>query len=331
MTVLCLAEHDADGVLEPSLRALTLARSAAQQLGVPLVAMAVGELADEARDSLARYGADEVYRVSAPGMRAYAPAAWARAAAGLAEESGAAAVVAAGTDRGNEVLAHVGAITGEAMAAQCVAVSATGPADDAQFAVTRHRWAGSLIEEAVLTGHPALITVVPDSAPAVPADRPGAAAVTTWQPVLRDCDLAVSVSRTEERAPGSVSLGEARVVVGGGRGLGSAEAFGQLDELAAMLGGVVGVSRAVTSLGWRSHAQQVGQTGTKITPELYLACGISGAIQHLAGCQGARCVVAINTDAAAPIMKRADYAVIGDVNIVIPALAEALKARHARP
>ena len=324
-SVLCLAEHDADGALEPSLRGLTLARSAAEQLGVPLVAMAVGEVSAAARDGLARYGVTDVYAVRFPGDSAYAPLAWARAAAGLAGRVAAAAVVSAGTDRGNEVMAHVGAITGEAMAAQCLSVSVAG---DGRFEVTRHRWAGSLIEDAVLCGQPALLTVVPDAAPAVPASQPGVAAVHAWQPELSDSDLAVSVARTEEPEAGSVSLGEARVVVGGGRGLGSPEAFAALDELAAMLGGAVGVSRAVTSLGWRSHAQQVGQTGTKIAPELYLACGISGAIQHLAGCQAAKHVVAINTDGDAPIMKRADYAVIGDVNTVVPALVRALKDRQ---
>ena len=326
MTVLCLVELDNGEPANASLRALTLARSAAGQLATPLLAMVVGELSPAARDELARYGAAGVYCASSPALSAYAPMAWARAAAGLAAEVGSEAVVAAGTDRGNEVMAHIGAITGEAMAAQCLSVSVAG---SGQFEVTRHRWAGSLIERAILRGRPALLTVVPDAAPALPADQPGSAAVTTWQPVLADSDFSVSVTRTEQPGDGSVSLGEARVVIGGGRGLGGPEAFAPLDELAQMLGGAVGVSRAVTSLGWRSHAQQVGQTGTKIAPELYLACGISGAIQHLAGCQGAKCVVAINTDADAPIMKRADYAVIGDVNAVIPALVQAVKQRQS--
>ena len=123
------------------------------------------------------------------------------------------------------------------------------------------------------------------------------------------------------------ALADARVVVGGGRGVGGAEGFAALEELAGLLGGAVGVSRVVTSAGWRPHHQQVGQTGTKISPELYLACGISGATQHLAGCQSAKHVVAINTDADAPIISRADYAVIGDLNEVVPALVEALRAR----
>jgi len=118
------------------------------------------------------------------------------------------------------------------------------------------------------------------------------------------------------------------VVVGGGRGVGGPEGFAVLEELAGLLGGVVGVSRVVTSEGWRPHRQQVGQTGTKITPELYLACGISGAIQHMAGCQGAKTIVAINTDAGAPIVAKADYAVIGDLHQVIPALVAALRERR---
>ena len=126
---------------------------------------------------------------------------------------------------------------------------------------------------------------------------------------------------------GGASLATARVVVGGGRGVGGPDGFAPLEELAGLLGGVVGVSRVVTSEGWRPHKQQVGQTGTKITPELYLACGISGAIQHIAGCAGAKHIIAINTDPGAPILAHADYAVIGDLHQVIPALVAALRAR----
>jgi len=126
---------------------------------------------------------------------------------------------------------------------------------------------------------------------------------------------------------GGASLATARVVVGGGRGVGSAEGFASLEELAGLLGGAVGVSRVVTSEGWRPHSMQVGQTGTKITPDLYLACGISGAIQHFAGCAGAKHIIAINTDQSAPMMTRADYAIVGDLHEVLPALIKALRAR----
>jgi electron transfer flavoprotein alpha subunit len=126
-----------------------------------------------------------------------------------------------------------------------------------------------------------------------------------------------------------ISLPEAPVVVGGGRGVGSADGFAKLEDLAGLLGGAVGVSRAVTSLGWRPHAEQVGQTGTRIAPDLYIACGISGAIQHMVGCKAAKKILAINTDAEAPIMAKADFAVIGDVNTVIPAISEEIRRRGA--
>jgi electron transfer flavoprotein alpha subunit len=314
MTVFCLVEAD-DGVVDASLRALTLARGVAAQAGGGLAAVVFGEAPAA---ELAAYGADDVYVVSA--IDGYAPQAWGRVLAELA--NGASAVVAAGTDRGNEVLAHVGAITGLPMAANCVAVSGGG----GSFEIVRQRWAGLLLEEAVLDAPVALLTVATDAGTAVPAGSPGSAVVHQVAASLADGDLVVRAAEAPAGA-GGASLASARVVVGGGRGVGSADGFGPLDELASLLGGVVGVSRVVTSEGWRPHTQQVGQTGTKITPDLYLACGISGAIQHIAGCGGAKHIIAINTDPAAPMMTRADYAVVGDLHAVIPALVEALRDR----
>jgi electron transfer flavoprotein alpha subunit len=184
-----------------------------------------------------------------------------------------------------------------------------------------------LLEESVLDAAAALLTVAVDAVAAVPADAvPGEVAVQEVQPSLEEADMIVRAEEAPAGA-GGASLATARVVVGGGRGVGSAEGFAPLEELASLLGAVVGVSRVVTSEGWRPHTQQVGQTGTKITPDLYLACGISGAIQHIAGCSGAKHIIAINTDPSAPMMARADYAVIGDLHEVLPALIEALRAR----
>jgi electron transfer flavoprotein alpha subunit len=254
--------------------------------------------------------------------------------ADLATETGATAVLAAGTDRGNEVLAHLGAITGLPMAANCTVVTPDG---GRTHRIVRHRWAGLLLEHAVMEAPVALFTVATDAvAPvpvvAVPEASPGppqvpaSVQVHVHKPELAEADLVVRAAESAGRA-GGVSLATARVVVGGGRGVGGADGFAPLEELAELLGGVVGVSRVVTSEGWRPHRQQVGQTGTKITPELYLACGISGAIQHIAGCAGAKHIIAINTDPGAPILAHADYAIIGDLHQVIPALVAALRAR----
>jgi electron transfer flavoprotein alpha subunit len=324
MTVLCLVELDGtelDGTepADASLRALTLART----LGDTSVRTVLfADAANVPAAALAGYGVTDVYVIEPAG---YAPAAWARTLAGLATETGATAVLAAGTDRGNEVLAHLGAITGLPMAANCTVVTPDG---GRTHRIVRHRWAGLLLEDAVMEAPVALFTVATDAVAPVPvaAETPAAVQVHVHKPELAEADLVVRATESAGRA-GGVSLATARVVVGGGRGVGGADGFAPLEELAELLGGVVGVSRVVTSEGWRPHRQQVGQTGTKITPELYLACGISGAIQHIAGCAGAKHIIAINTDPGAPILAHADYAIIGDLHQVIPALVAALRAR----
>jgi electron transfer flavoprotein alpha subunit len=329
MTVLCLVERDGDGAADPSLRALTFARKLAGPAGV--TAVAFGTVPEPLAGTVSAFGAADVYAVTAKGLDGYAPQAWGRALAGLAADLGASAVVAAGTDHGAEVLAHLGAITGLPVAANCASASR---AADGSYQLVRHRWAGSLLEDAASTASPALLTVAVDAVaaesvePAV-ADQAAAVAATVheFRADLDAADLLVVARESAERSAG-VSLASARVVVGGGRGVGGPEGFGPLEELAALLGGAVGVSRVVTSQGWRPHKQQVGQTGTRISPELYLACGISGAIQHMAGCLSAKHIVAVNTDPDAPIISHADYAVIGDLNQVIPALIAALRARN---
>jgi len=344
MTVFCLVELDGAEIADATLRALTLARGlAGADAGSPgsagstgtagLAAVAFDVLPATATAGLAAYGADAVYVVA--GIDGYAPQAQARAIAGLlASAAGSAgpdgagaghAVVAAGTDHGNEVLAHLGAITGLPMAANCV-VAAPAAGGAGAVDLVRQRWAGLLLEEAELDAPVMLLTVAADAVAAEPAPSPGAAVVQEIAAAVTEADLAVRAVETSA-GTGGASLATARVVVGGGRGVGSADGFAPLEELAALLGGVVGVSRVVTSEGWRPHSMQVGQTGTKITPELYLACGISGAIQHFAGCSGAKHIIAINTDPSAPMMTRADYAVVGDLHEVIPALLKALRDR----
>jgi len=191
------------------------------------------------------------------------------------------------------------------------------------------RWGGSLLEEARLHGATRLMTVAPHAVGIEPA--PGdAPAVEPFAPELRDEDLVVQVTEHVDTSTGGLSLADAPVVVSGGRGVGSAEGFAPIEELAELLGAAVGCSRAVTSAGWRPHTDQVGQTGTKISPELYIPCGISGATQHMAGCKGAKKILAINSDPEASILASADYAVLGDVAEIVPAItAELRRAREA--
>ncbi|MGZ4252487.1 MAG: electron transfer flavoprotein subunit alpha/FixB family protein [Solirubrobacteraceae bacterium] len=248
---------------------------------------------------------------------AYAPAAWAKTVVDLIAQRSPTAVVAPGSERGNEVMAHVAAQLDQPMAANCVSLSPGDPAT-----VVRVRWGGSLLEEARLHGSPLLVTTAPHAVAAAPA--PDVETVHAAQ------NGAVAVTKTVTTTTSGVSLTDADVVVSGGRGVGSAEGFQLIEELAQLLGGAVGCSRAVTSAGWRPHTDQVGQTGTKISPEIYIACGISGATQHMAGCKGAKKLLAINEDGEASIFASADYAVIGDLHEVLPAIsAEIRKAKGA--
>jgi electron transfer flavoprotein alpha subunit len=275
------------------------------------------ELSQQAM-AFARQLGDDVAAVAVGGDAPYAPAAWGQAIADAASQRGARAVVAPGTERGNEVLAHVAAILDQPFAANCTAIA---PADPTS--VTRVRWGGSLLEEAKLHGAPLLITVAPHAVAADTGPLNG-----NVEMLSIDASDSVRVLERVSTVSAGVTLTDAKVVVSGGRGVGSAEGFGPLEELAELLHGAVGCSRAVTSAGWRPHADQVGQTGTKVAPDIYIACGISGATQHMAGCKGAKKLLAINPDAEASIFANADYAVIGDLHEVVPAIsAEIRKAR----
>ncbi len=257
---------------------------------------------------------ERAHRVVHERLTEYAPEAWAQAIIELDQD----VVVAPGTDRGHEVLAHVAARLGVPLAANVVEARVDGDT----LLLTRQRWGGSLLEEAMLRGSPKLLTVAAHAVEAQPAGVP--TKVEEFTPTLNDEHFLVRVTGREEPSVGTVRLDTARVVVGGGRGVGSKEGFQVLEELANRLGGAVGGSRVVTNLGWRPHSDQVGQTGARIAPDLYIACGVSGAIQHIVGCKSAKRILVINKDANAPIVSRADWAVIGDLHEIVPAIVAEL-------
>lgn len=226
-------------------------------------------------------------------------------------------VVAAGTERGNEVMAHLAAILDLPLATN---VTEVRPGD--VWEVVRIRWGGSLLEKAHLTAPIKLLTIAPHT-------RPSSEPPAVVEPlVTEEQDSAGLVRTVEPVVSAGVSLASSKVVVSGGRGVGSAEGFAALEELAGLLGGAVGCSRVVTNNGWRPHSDQVGQTGTRVAPALYIACGISGAIQHWVGMMAAKKVLAINLDADAPMVTKADYAVIGDLHQVLPAVIDEIKRRR---
>jgi electron transfer flavoprotein alpha subunit len=257
--VLALVDHQDGQVDELSLQALTLARDIAA--GEPVEAVLVGAGGRDASALLGAYGVARAHVAEDERLAAYAPAAWAWSVIELMDRLEPSAVVAAGTARGNEVLAHVAARKDLPFAANCTQVSGDSPPS-----VTRVRWGGSLLEEARVHGSPALLSVAPHTVPAGPVNGADAPAVEAFTPALDDADLVVQVSEHVSTVTSGVSLAEAKVVVSGGRGVGSAEGFAILEELAELLGAAVGCSRVVTSAGWRPHTDQVGQTASAAPP-----------------------------------------------------------------
>jgi electron transfer flavoprotein alpha subunit len=317
----------AGGVPERAgLEALTAARRLASETGAALEALVIadGPAARAAAASLAGFGVTAALVVEQPGLTTDHPDGWAAAVAQVIEARGPVAVLGAGTERGNELLARVAARLDLPMAANCVSIEAGD-----RYRLTRQRWAGSLLEDCWLDAATRLISIAPNAIPVGEPDDSPARAVDAVAVRLTEADLALHVTSREAPERGRISLADAKVVVGGGRGVGSTDGFGDLEELAGLLGGAVGGSRVVTSAGWRPHADQIGQTGLRIAPDVYIACGISGAIQHIVGCKAAKHILAINTDPDAPIMGVADYAVIGDLHQVIPAISAEIRRRGA--
>ena len=269
---------------------------------------------------MGEYGATVLHVATHSAITDYTPMASGRALKDLVEKLKPAAVLAAGSPRGNEQLAHLSAFLDIPMAAECSEITLGSP-----HQVLRARWAGNLIESALVHSELLVASILSFS---IEAQATGGtpATVVTFETSLQPEDSVVRIlSRDSGESKGGVTLNDAKVIISGGRGVGGADGFGKLEELATLLGGTVGCSRVVTSSGWRPHAEQVGQTGTKVAPDLYIAAGISGAMQHIAGMKNSKTIVVINTDPEAPILRYADYAIIGDLHQIIPALTSAIR------
>ncbi len=321
--VLALVMHDRGAAPETTWQAVTSARGVAAAQDASLEAVVVGDAGAALAAEAARYGCAATHVVAHELLSDFGPEACGESLAQLVAAVAPAAVIGPGTERGNEVMAHLAARTDLPLVANCAEVAPGEP-----WRLTRVRWGGSLLEEAELDSPgPALLTIAAHAVAAEPAPEPAAANVVPFTPDLDPALARTRVVGREEAAKG-VTLTTAPVVVSGGRGVGSPEGFAVLEELAAMLRGAVGCSRVATNNGWRPHSDQVGQTGTRIAPELYIACGISGAIQHWVGCMASKNILAINTDPEANMVMKADYAVIGDLHEVLNAVVAELRGRE---
>jgi electron transfer flavoprotein alpha subunit len=310
--ILVVVEHDR-GTMSP---ATWEALAAANRLG-ETHALTIGKAADGLVEQIGVFGAVTVHQVHDDVLIDYGPEAWGAVVAQATTLLNPAIVMATGTDRGNEVMAHAAAILETPMVANVVEF-----ADDS---LVRVRWGGSLLERCSLDAPIRLLTIAHHAFAAVESP---VTATASPMGVELDPNLGRTMIRERVERAAGVTLATAPVVVSGGRGVGSADGFAPLQELATALGGVVGCSRAVTNNGWRNHTDQVGQTGTRIAPDIYIACGISGAIQHWVGAMASKKILAINIDPEANMVTKADYAVIGDLHQVVPAItAEVLRRR----
>ena len=312
--VLVLIDHVEGTPKKVSYELLTLART----LGEPS-AIVLGKGAAAAADKVKAYGAEKVYVGDSGDFDGFLVAPKAAAVAKLVTEKSPVAVLIPSNAEGKEVAARVAVKTGGGLLTDAVGITTDLIAEQPIFG-------GSVVVKSkVQTGTP-IITVRANST--APVESAGAGAVEQIAVELTDADRAATVKeRVVEAKGGRPDLGEASIVVSGGRGVGSPENFSIIEALADSLGAAVGASRAATDAGWYPHQNQVGQTGRTVSPQLYIAAGISGAIQHRAGMQTSKTIVAINKDPEAPIFELADFGLVGDLNTVVPALTEEITKR----
>jgi electron transfer flavoprotein alpha subunit len=320
--VLAVCEQRNDTLRKTSHEVVTGARRLADALGGPVEAVICGAGAVQGSDQLARFGADKIVTLTSAGFAKYAPEGYARAIADRARAGGYGAVVFAASATGKDLAPRVAAKLGVPLAADVTDVTVEGGA----IVATRPAYAGKALLKVRIAAKPAIVSLRPNVF--TPVERPKAGTVETAVTAVTAGRVVVREIKAAEA--GALDVAEAQIVISGGRGLKEPANFKVIEELARAFGGraAVGASRAVVDAGWRAHADQVGQTGKTVSPTLYIAVGISGAIQHLAGMRTSKVIVAINKDKDAPIFKVADYGIVGDLFEIVPRLTVEITKLH---
>ena len=321
MPILVFLEAREGEIKKTSFEAVAEARRLADAgLGGEVVAIVVGHSVQGAGASGA-YGADRVLAVSHEGFARYQPEGYAAAVVAAAGETKSGVILFSAGAMGRDLAPRVAARLGTGLAADCTRLDLEG----GRLMATRPIYAGKALQKVAFRTAPALASLRPKVFPMTEHRPGGTAPVVGLALDFSAADMRTTVTALAAAEGGTADLTEAEIIVSGGRGLKAPENFGMIEDLARALGATVGASRAVVDAGWRPHGDQVGQTGKTVSPKLYVAVGISGAIQHLAGMSSSRCIVAINKDADAPIFKVADYGIVGDAFEVVPALTQAVK------
>jgi electron transfer flavoprotein alpha subunit len=320
MKVLVFAEQREGGFRKAAIEACCEGRRLSS--GGDLTVVVIGKGAYGIARNISGFGADKILTIDHPLLEQYSTEGYAMALEAAIRSEKPDAVLIAATAMGRDLAPRLGARLGVPVLADVVQLAW----ESSKLAAVRPTYAGKLFMKVASAGHPGIATTRPKAFPAAVADPTHQASVNVFPFEISAGDIHARVTQTQSEAEGAIELTEADIVVSGGRGLKSNENFKMLEELARVLGAAVGASRAAVDAGWRTHGDQVGQTGKVVSPTLYIACGISGAIQHLAGMTSSKVIVAINRDPEAPIFKIADYGIVGDVFEIVPALTKAIKS-----
>ncbi len=315
MAILVFVESDEGKIKSTSIEAIAYA----QAMGSPVVAIALGSVDAAELGALGKYGASKVLHASDAKLDQNSIQAYSSVLAAAMNDEQADVLVLANSSLGTPVAARVAVKTGASLATNVVDL----PQTTSGFVVKRSIYTGKAFMHVELN-NPKKVICIRKNAVTV-KEVGGAIAVTPYTASTSDTDFAVRIT-SSEKATGEVLLPEANIVVSGGRGMKGPEHWGILEELAKTLGAATGCSKPVSDMGWRPHHEHVGQTGVKVAPQLYIAVGISGAIQHLAGVNSSKCIVVINKDPESPFFKAADYGIVGDAFDVVPKLTQAIKA-----
>ncbi|MEW5724940.1 MAG: electron transfer flavoprotein subunit alpha/FixB family protein [Thermodesulfobacteriota bacterium] len=317
-----VAEQRDGEIRKVSYEAASVARRLADKAGAGVTGVLLGAGVTGAAEKLGPYGADRVFVVDDEALKDYLPQAYAQVIAGIVQENQPAALIMAASTQGKDLCARLAARLGCGLAMDCIDVWL---GDDGKVVAKRPIYAGKAMAEIIPAGAPQMVTTRPNVPELVQPDEGRKPEIVGLTLGLDVAALGTKVARVDKDASGKVELTEADIIVSGGRGMKGPENYVILEELAGLLGAAVGASRSAVDAGWRPHSDQVGQTGKVVSPNLYVACGISGAIQHLAGMSSSKFIVAINKDQEAPIFQKADYGVVADLFDAVPIMTREVK------
>ncbi|HVV56622.1 MAG TPA: electron transfer flavoprotein subunit alpha/FixB family protein [Mucilaginibacter sp.] len=323
MPVLIYAENTGGKFKKSTFEAISYAKAIADQLNTNLVAISIGDVKADVLALAGKYGADKILNVSNDRLKHFANQAYASVIAEAAKKEQAEIVVLSNSFSGRGLAPRIAVKLQAGMADGAVALPETS---GGKFTVKKTAFSGKAFATVELTSANKVISLTPNSYKVV--EQPGVGQIEEMAAELRDSDFKAVVKEIVQSAD-KVSLPDAEIVVSGGRGLKGPENWGMIEELADLLGAATACSKPVSDAGWRPHSEHVGQTGIAVSPNLYIAVGISGAIQHLAGVSSSKVIVVINKDPEAPFFKVADYGIVGDAFEVVPKLISAIKEYKA--